>query len=212
MFFQKLIQASDGSRCKSDSVSCLPAPWCTTITDLKGCRTCECNSEFINEIVISCPSYKATSYKAWNCELFFKNVDDCFFSPFFTYMNMYKFVKYLKKTGIQIKSKKKKYMYPIIMRYYFKEHEDPFNLKIVVDQWTHCQQERTVWFPELVPLILEPRLILYVSELVQPVPRGLVLIVQIPSRGLLGNHRHCPGVIDLGIYLYLYNNTAAIWK
>lgn len=49
-------------------------------------------------------------------------------------MNMYKFVKYLKKTpGIQIKSKKK-YMYPIIMRYYFKEHEDPFNLKIVVDQ------------------------------------------------------------------------------
>lgn len=103
-------------------------------------------------------------------------------------------------------------MYPIIMRYYFKEHEDPFNLKIVVNQWTHCQLERTVWFPELVPLILEPRLILYVSELVQPVPRGLVLIVQIPSRGLLGNHRHCPGVIDLGIYLYLYNNTAAIWK
>lgn len=99
MFFQKLIQASDGSRCKSDSVSCLPAPWCTTITDLNGCRTCECNSEFMNEIVFSCPSYKATSYKAiaWNCELFFKNVDDCFFSPFFTYMNMYKFVKYLKK-------------------------------------------------------------------------------------------------------------------
>lgn len=104
MFFQKLIQASDGSRCKSDSVSCLPAPWCTTITDLKGCRTCECNSESINEIVFSCPSYKATSYKAtsykaiaWNCELFKKNVDDCFFSPFFTYMNMYKFVKYLKK-------------------------------------------------------------------------------------------------------------------
>lgn len=128
-------------------------------------------------------------------------------------MNMYKFVKYLKKTpGIQIKSKKKKYMYPIIMRYYFKEHEYPFNLKIVVDQWTHCQLKRTVWFPELVPLILEPRLILYVSELVQPVPGGLVLIVQIPSRGLLGNHRHCPGVIDLGIYLYLYNNTAAIWK
>lgn len=100
MFFQKLIQASDGSRCKSDSVSCLPAPWCTTITDLNGCRTCECNSEFINEIVFSCPSYKATCYKAiaWNCELFLKNVDDCFFSPFFTYMNMYKFVKYLKKT------------------------------------------------------------------------------------------------------------------
>lgn len=59
MFFQKLIQASDGSRCKSDSVSCLPAPWCTTITDLNGCRTCECNSEFMNEIVFSCPSYKA---------------------------------------------------------------------------------------------------------------------------------------------------------
>lgn len=99
MFFQKLIQASDGSRCKSDSVSCLPAPWCTTITDLNGCRTCECNSEFINEIVFSCPSYKATCYKAiaWNCELFLKNVDDCFLSPFFTYMNMYKFVKYLKK-------------------------------------------------------------------------------------------------------------------
>lgn len=103
-------------------------------------------------------------------------------------------------------------MYPIIMRYYFKEHEDPFNLKIVVNQWTHCQLKRTVWFLELVPLILEPRLILYVSELVQPVPGGLVLIVQIPSRGLLGNHRHCPGVIDLGVYLYLYYNTAAIWK
>uniref|UniRef100_A0A8W8P4Y8 Antistasin-like domain-containing protein n=1 Tax=Magallana gigas TaxID=29159 RepID=A0A8W8P4Y8_MAGGI len=26
--------------------SCLPAPWCTTITDLNGCRTCECNRSF----------------------------------------------------------------------------------------------------------------------------------------------------------------------
>lgn len=85
MFFQKLIQASDGSRCKSDSVSCLPAPWCTTITDLNGCRTCECNSEFINEIVFSCPSYKATCYKAiaWNCELFFKKCRWLFSLSFF---------------------------------------------------------------------------------------------------------------------------------
>lgn len=101
MFFQKLIQASDGSRCKSDSVSCLPAPWCTTITDLNGCRTCECNSESINEIVISCPSYKATSYKAtsykaiaWNFELFLKK---CRWLFFLSFLNMYKFVKYLKK-------------------------------------------------------------------------------------------------------------------
>lgn len=88
MFFQKLRQASDGSRCKSDSVSCLPAPWCTTITDLNGCRTCECNSEFINESVCICLGYKAST---WNWEP----------PPLM--------------------------LYPVIMRYCFKEHGEPCN-------------------------------------------------------------------------------------
>lgn len=73
---------------------------------------------------------------------FFKNVDDCFFSPFFTYMNMYRFVKYLKKTGIQIKSKKKIHV-PNHNEIIFQRTRSSFNLKIVVDQWTHCQLERT---------------------------------------------------------------------
>lgn len=73
---------------------------------------------------------------------FFKNVDDCFFSPFFTYMNMYRFVKYLKKTGIQIKSKKKIHV-PNHNEILFQRTRSSFNLKIVVDQWTHCQLERT---------------------------------------------------------------------
>lgn len=89
MFFQRLRQASDGSRCKSDSVSCLPAPWCTTITDLNGCRTCECNSEFINESVCICLGYKAST---WNWE------------PPPPFM-----------------------LYPVIMRYCFKEHGEPCN-------------------------------------------------------------------------------------
>lgn len=46
MLFQTLKKASEGSRCKSDSVSCLPAPWCKRVTDENGCRTCQCNRGF----------------------------------------------------------------------------------------------------------------------------------------------------------------------
>ncbi|XP_061170382.1 uncharacterized protein LOC133179705 [Saccostrea echinata] len=46
LFFQKLKQASAGSRCKSESISCLPAPWCHTVTDVNGCHTCTCNRSF----------------------------------------------------------------------------------------------------------------------------------------------------------------------
>ena len=50
MLFQTLKKASEGSRCKSDSVSCLPAPWCKRVSDENGCRTCQCNSKIKSAI------------------------------------------------------------------------------------------------------------------------------------------------------------------
>ncbi|XP_056002756.1 uncharacterized protein LOC125662508 isoform X2 [Ostrea edulis] len=46
LFFQKLQQASAGSRCMSGSIACLPAPWCQTVKDENGCPRCKCNRSF----------------------------------------------------------------------------------------------------------------------------------------------------------------------
>lgn len=47
----------------------------------------------------------------------------------------------------------------------------PKKLKKSKSNASHCQLKKTVWFPELVPLILEPRIILHVGDLVLAVPR-----------------------------------------